>query len=251
MRCVSILLALLAISPVARAEGRADECADQAERGQELRDSLKLVEARRLFVSCAQLDCPSVVRGSCTEFLADVDRRTPSVVVKSRDDQPGVKVTMDATPLPDEVLARAVRVNPGKHAFRYELEGFTPITEDTLLREGEGVRVLEVAFTPPPKARAEERRTVSPAVYALGTTAAVGFALFGYFGLSASGDYRRLERDCAPHCAQSDVSSVHTRLIVADVALLAGILSVGGAAAVYFLTPRSRNMPRAITTTGR
>jgi hypothetical protein len=48
-----------------------------------------------------------------------------------------------------------------------------------------------------------------------------------------------------------DVSSVHTRLIVADVALLAGILSLGSAAAVYFLTPCSRNMAPAITATGR
>src|SRR5262249_47936568 len=148
-------------------------------------------------------------------------------------DAAGVRVQMDGQPLADDALTRAVRVNPGAHVMRYELGRV--VEESILLREGEGVRVLEVSFAAPAAERRDRPRRPAPAVYAFGAAAAVAFGVFGYFGVTAGSDYRRLEHDCAPHCPESDVSSVRTRLVVADVALIAGVLFLGGAAAALLL----------------
>src|SRR5262249_20359573 len=39
-------------------------------------------------------------------------------------------------------------IDPGKHTFRFEAPGFTPITEVALIKEGERARVFNVTFVP-------------------------------------------------------------------------------------------------------
>ncbi len=248
-----VALPLAVFAPSVRAADRASECADHAEQSQILRDERKLVEARALMVSCAQLECPAVVRGSCTEWLAELDKRVPSIVVSAKDaegrDLTNVRVTVDGKKAPDGISSSAVRLNPGEHVLRYELDGYRAAEEKAVLREGEGLRVLRVTLahdapflapTPAPVSAAPlPGRAVSPFVFVLGGAAIVAAGFFTYFGLSGAAEYRRLEGQCAPHCASSDLDGVRSRFLVADVALVTSLVSLGGAAAVFFFgSPR-------------
>ena len=251
-------LSLVALAAPALAADRAAACADQAEQSQVLRDTHKLVDARALMVSCAQLECPAVVRASCTEWLAELDKRIPSIVVSAKDedgrDLPSVHVSVDGVRATDEIASSAVRLDPGEHVLRYQLTGYREADERVVLREGEGLRVLRVtlardgaatsptrtAVNTPPAPTLTGTRAVSPFVYVLGGAAVVAAGFFTYFGLTGASEYRRLEGQCAPHCTSAEMDPVRARFLVADVALVTSLVSLGGAAAFFFFgSPRT------------
>lgn len=235
------LVATLVVPRAARADERVNRCADGAESGQELRDGGKLVEAREAFLACAQTSCPKAVRESCGDWLSDVERRIPSVVVSVKDvagrDVPSVRATLDGKPLPDNVTTVAVRVNPGTHALRCEAEGFASVEQSLTLREGEGVRVVSITapsqkVEAPPALRVE--RSGPPIVpLAFAGLAVVSLGVFTWAGVSGANDYKQLERDCAPNCRREDLDSVRTRFVVADVALVVAVVSGGVALGTY------------------
>lgn len=50
-------------------------------------------------------------------------------------------------------------------------------------------------------------------------------------------DYRRLETSCAPHCFPAESDAIHTRALVADVALGAAVVSAGVAIVLWLTAP--------------
>jgi hypothetical protein len=235
----------LAFAPRASADERASACADAGEKGQELRDTGQLLEARALFVKCAQRECPTAVRDSCTEWLADVDRRVPSIVVAAKDDRGhdigAIVVSLDGQRLPGTVTSTAVSVNPGTHTVRVEAEGHEPGFEEIILREGELRRAVSITLR-----RVNAQRPLGPPKahipvlpIALGVTSVALLGTFTYFALSGAGDYRDLERTCAPSCTQNDIDAVRTKFVVADVTLVAGLV-VGVAAGVFWFLDRPK-----------
>jgi len=237
----------------ARADERVSVCADAAERGQELRDAHRLVEARPQFVTCAQRECPSVVRVSCTEWLADLDRRTPSVVAGVKDDEghdiPGATVALDGVPLSGSVTSSAVAVNPGAHVMRYAAAGYDPVEESVVLREGEPLRVLSATLhragarndtRERPAAAEGPARPLPVLPLVLGGASVLALSIFAYSGLTGASDYRRLERDCGPRCAPGDIDGVRSKLLVADVALVVGLVAGGAAVAVWLFDRPAR-----------
>ena len=250
-----VLVASWTTSAWAGEPDRVAACADAAERGQELRAAGKLVEARPLFVSCAQRECPVAVRDSCTEWLAEVDRRTPSIVVSAKDessrDVTGVAVTLDGVELPATVTSTAYSVDPGPHRVRAEAPGRAPASEDVVLREGEPLRVVSLVLpaatsdAAPTKARAQQADRPFPVVpVVLGATSVLALGAFAFFGTTGAGDYRRLEGECAPDCPRDRTDGVRTKLFVADVALVVAIASGIAAGALLVF---DRPAPRAAT----
>lgn len=258
-------LALVTTARQARADdARVGACADAAERGQELRAAQKLVEARRSFVTCAQRECPVAVRDSCVEWLGDLDRRAPAIVVGAKDesgrDVRDVVVTLDGERLPATVTSTAAFVNPGAHVLRAEAPGHTAISEDVVLREGEPLRMI--ALTLRTNGAAVPSATIGPAPaspaspdargprpfpvvpVALGGASLVALGVFGVVGATAASDYRALDRECAPGCASGRVDGVRTRFLVADVALVVGVVTGVAAVAVWlFDRPASPSPP--------
>jgi hypothetical protein len=45
-------------------------------------------------------------------------------------------------------------------------------------------------------------------------------------------------QNCKPNCAESDVDSARTKLIIADISLGVGVIGVGVAAFLYFTRPK-------------
>ena len=247
-----VVAATTLLAAPAQADERAATCADAAERGQELRDAHRLVEARRELVVCAQRECPNVVRSACVEWLEQIDRRTPSLVVGVKDEQghdiAGATVTLDGAPLAATVTSTAVAANPGSHVVRYAAPGFDPLEEPVVLREGEPLRVLAATLHrvrapegPPPTTAPARARAIPVLPIVLGGVTVVALSVFAYEGLSGVADYRRLERDCGGHCSSSQIDGVRSTFLVADVALVIGVLSGGAALGTWlFDRPRAR-----------
>lgn len=241
--------ALVALLPgVARAEGTTHSCVEAAHLGQEQRDAGKLTVAREAFLQCTAPSCPSVVRESCERWMSELDVRLPSIVVGARDeagdDLVSVHVDMDGAPLTDVLDGRSMTVDPGPHELIFTAEGFSPVKQFVVAREGERVRTVVATMTRAPGAASKNGRNATatstpprhlPALLVSGGVTALGAAGFAVFGLLGQGEKRDLRDSCAPSrtCASADVDGARTKLIVADVSLGLGV--VGAAVFTGFL----------------
>ncbi len=237
-----------------------DICIAASDDGQQLRDDGKYDAARTAFMRCARPSCPTVVSRDCLQWLVDLEQRSPTVVIRARDDKGDdlvdVHVTLDGTPLTDRLDGQPIRVDPGAHTLRYEAAGFVPSEERVVIQAGTKNRLLDMDLArpspPPAPPRAAE---VGPATTAtrssthfrspplptwiLGGVAVAAFASESYFAVSGmsqrDGDLRT--GGCAPRCGASEVASIQTKFIAADVSLGVGIVSAG-LATYFFLRPR-------------
>lgn len=147
------VLALLVSSSTARADVKA--CVAASENGQHARAAGKLREAQAQFHACGDVSCPSIVRRDCQQWKQEITQAMPSVVFAARDrsgrDLFDVTVTMDGEPLVTKLDGKAVSVDPGKHVFRFEVAGTTPLvaTETVLVRENERARNVTAVFEVP------------------------------------------------------------------------------------------------------
>jgi hypothetical protein len=210
-------VALLGLATLAPSVARADDksaCLDASYAGQRLRRTHKLVEAREELRACAAAACPAVVQADCAGWLADVERELPSVVVAAKDatgaDLIDVRVDVDGVVFARVLDGRALPMDPGPHALRFERPDGTSANLQIVAREGEKNQLISVALGPPPGAPQVPAPPAEPGVSAaarpLGVrtvaslaTAGAGLAVLGvgaYFGLTAIAR----NHDSAPYC---------------------------------------------------
>lgn len=246
----STLAALLLGGRHAQAGDVVAMCADAAESGQELRNGQDLVTARARFLTCAQRDCPSEIRESCMEWLADLDRRLPSFVVSVKDadgrDVTDASIQLDGAVLPPDVVTAAQPCNPGPHVIRVEASGFLPREQRILLHEAERLRVVSMTLDAPAHpvddrstSEGSAHRSALPILpLILGGVSVAALGTFVGMGLSGRAAYRNLESGCAPKCAETDIDRVRTRFVVADVALVIGVASALAGGTLWWLESR-------------
>ena len=236
-----------------------ERCIADAERGQLVRDEGKLVQARKLFLACASESCPSAVRADCQTFVTQIEPRVPSVVFVVKDandvDLVDVRVSMDGARLLDKLGTAAVEVEPGSHVFRFERAGYAPVETTTVLREfekGRPVRAVLGAGLQAGPSESSRWTTSDPGIptltWVFGGVAVAGGIGFAALWLSGKSEESDKEGTCAPFCAASDVSSIKTKLTLADVSL-----GVGGAAAIaafVFYVTRPTGRPAPSSTSG-
>ncbi|HVW30575.1 MAG TPA: hypothetical protein VHC69_34705 [Polyangiaceae bacterium] len=234
------------------------ECATAYEQSQVLRASAKLHAARDALVICAQDSCPSFVQSDCTQWLTELQREMPTVVLAIKDqngaDASGVKVTIDGDPVTSEHEGSAIAVDPGRHVFRFELDGAAPIEREIVVRQGEKDRIVEVSFererpAPPPPAPV---KPLAPAVddaamnkpgplrpYAyvaggVGAAGLIGFTVLGLVGKSQENDLA--SSGCKPNCSKSVADDIRLKYVLADVSLGIGLAGLGTGVVLYFLS---------------
>ncbi len=143
---------------------------------------------------------------------------------------------MDGNPVATKLDGRAIPVDPGEHHLRFTHEGDAPIEQTAVVREREKGRSVVVEFgadkgedkTPAPAP--ERGRSILP--YVFGGVGAIATGSFLYFGISGSSDAGNLRSTCAPRCSDSAVSDVRRKLLIADISLGVGVVSLGVAAAL-------------------
>ena len=200
-----------------RAADEKEACVRAVEHGQLSRLDGKLRAARAAFVTCARPVCPDAIREDCTRWVTEVDASLPSVVIDAvwadGRDVTGMTVLLDGQPLAGADGGRAVALDPGEHAFRFEVAGAAPVDARHVIREGEKNRILLVTFNaripstlvpPAPSATsapaglwrvpgaedgrkpAATRASLPIAPLVLGGVGLLGFGGFAYFGLSGT-----------------------------------------------------------------
>jgi hypothetical protein len=131
----------------ARADGK-QECAAAYEQTQSLRDTGKLVEARKNALACTIPDCPGFIVKECTQWLTLIDASMPSLVFEVHDpsgaETGAVQVSLDGKPWLEGLDGKAKPIDPGPHVLRFTLAGAEPREESVQIREGEKVRKLTV-----------------------------------------------------------------------------------------------------------
>lgn len=249
------------------------ECASAYETSQELRSSGKLRKALESLKTCAQDSCPAFVRSDCSQWLEEVQGEIPTVVLSAKDqhgeDATAVRVILDGELLTEELDGKGTAIDPGPHKLRFELEGVAPIEQAIVIKKGQKDRAIEVSFapkraevpdenpyagsaeTPAPKAETPPAEggkpgPLRPFAYAAGGVGAagiIGFIALGAMGSSAQSDLEA--SGCKPNCAQSDIDSIKTKYLLADVSLGLGIAGLGAGVALFFLSQPKHDAPTA------
>ena len=193
------LLALLAASSPAMAQDTA-ACLSAASKGQKFRDAHKLVEARDEFRVCAAAGCPGVVQSDCANWLVGLEKATPTLVVTAKsgagENLVDVKVTVDGQPFEAKLDGRAVPIDPGTHAFRFEGPDGSTVDEVVVVTEGEQNQRVNVVIGPVPPpgtagaaatgaAEGGSRSTWRNVGWVVGGVGIVGLGIGAAFGISA------------------------------------------------------------------
>lgn len=244
------------------------QCAAAYEKSQELRAAGSLKAANESLVVCAQEFCPAFVQTDCAQWLTEVQRELPTIVFVAKDkageDTSAVAVSMDGAELMKQLDGKAVIIDPGPHAFRFEFEGAEPVEQQVVIRQGQKDRVIAVSFAPPGadtpgespyagakgQAAADAGQSNGPGplrMYAyiaggVGAAGIIGFAVLGAIGKAEENDLR--DSGCSPNCSRSDTDAIKTKYIVADVLLGVGIAGLGTGVALFFLSQPKKEEPK-------
>lgn len=259
---------------VAIRDARADDattsaCVRSYEHAQKLRLQGDLLASRAELRACSRDVCPALVHADCVTWLREVEAAIPSVIVSVRSpagaDRIDARVFIDGALAQERLTGAAIEVRPGQRRFRVEVPGASPVERTVLINTGEKNRLLSIvvgdapwapASAPGPSLAPSANDAAGPrapgepglplvpiALGALGLAAAgAGLAL----DLGGSAKLDELRSTCAPGCAQADVDATRTQLLVGDVLLGAGVVSVG-AAVLLWLT---RDAPSAAPAPG-
>jgi hypothetical protein len=274
MRLAFSLAALASLSSFAVGSAGKLECVQAADSGQDLRDRGQLLAARERFLACGLDACPAVVRAQCQTWLAEVDRRTPTVLFRVRDvaglDLVDVRGLIDGAPLERGLDGRSVRLDPGVHVFRFEGAGLEASELRALIRESEKDRLLDVTMRPTsaaaaasnrvagvgsslpgpmePQAAAAKPSLVVPALaVSLGGVALAGAGLFAGFGADAKARVDHLRASCAPDCRSDEVEVAVRHEQVANASLIVGAVGAAGAGFLLAWRPPSRAPAEGLT----
>ena len=250
---------------------RADDkqmCVDSSEQAQRLRDERKLVKAREQLLACVRDACPGVIRKDCSQWLAELESSLPSVVLSARDanghDLTSAKISFDDQPLTNRLDGKSIFVDPGPHHFKFEVDGQTPIEQQVVIREGERNRPITANFVGETEplhagrdagghqggagAPIQETKAPPVAAFVLGGVGIVALGSFAFFGLTGTSDVSTLRDGCGVthSCAQTDVDAARTKLLIADISLGVGVVTLG-VATYMFISGSSNGSAKAQT----
>jgi hypothetical protein len=257
----ALSVAAVLVAVPSRADDKA-ACLQASLQGQTMRDAHKLVEARDQLRLCARKQCPAVVQRDCSAWLTDVEKSLPTVVISAKNaagaDLVDVAVSVDGAPLTAKLDGQAVPMNPGPHAFHFELADGTRLDQQALVREGEKNQSIAVVLKPPepaPSASAahapapsEGKAAASPDAaegagpwktvgWITGAAGAAGLVVGTVFGFVAIGDKNGAHCDANNFCDGGALSSAHGAATVSDVAFVAGGVLLAGGLTLVLLSP--------------
>jgi len=218
-----VALATFVLCVPALAQPTNDVCSQSYVSAQRLQRAGKLMDARAAMLTCADAACPAEIQTDCVQWLAEVRRKLPSVVFAVRDargrDLSDVRVLVDGRAVAARLDGKAIDLDPGTHAVRFEPRGAPAHDVSVVVREGEQDRAIAFDLPPPPTHRPV------PAGFWIGSTIALAsFGAFAGFGLWGLGDLDALAY-CKGKCAAGDVDAVNVKYAIADIALGVGVIA--------------------------
>ena len=210
-----LLLGLLLPASLVATTAFADDkaaCLDAATKGQRFKDTHKLVEARDQLRICAAAACPAVVQTDCANWLAEVEKALPTVVVTAKSgagaDLVDVKVTVDGQPLVSKLDGQAIPMNAGPHTFHFEGADGT-LDQQVVVTEGEkSQKVAIVLGAPPPAPDTGGSSTWKTVGWVLGGVGVAGLGVGTVAGLIAMGDKNNAGCNSSNVCNQGTTGAI-------------------------------------------
>ena len=157
-RAISIVamgIAVVGGSGVAQADPSRQDCLDANGQATDMIKSGKLVESKRPLETCLDPACSGPVRDDCTKMQQQADKDTPTIVFEAKDatgnDLSAVTVTIDGSPLLNQLDGHAVGVDPGSHKFAFMIDGQPTIERTLILNQGEKDRREVINVPKPPE----------------------------------------------------------------------------------------------------
>lgn len=218
-------------------------CMNAYESAQELRKHDDLLGARKMLQTCTATACPEMIQTDCTTWMTEVNEAMPSIIFGASVGSQSVHdvaVSMDGARLVPQIDARPLEVNPGIHTFVFTRDGQDPVEKKAMIMPRLHDQMVSVRWKGAPVVRS---RPVPPSFYILSGASVAALATFTGFGVSGDALQHTLQTSCSPLCSQSQISTLHTRFLVADIALGVGAASAVGAI-VALLTRPERPVPR-------
>jgi hypothetical protein len=268
-----LALALALGSRSASAEVTKDQCVDANTRAQSLRREGKFGAARDQLALCMNTRCPEVVQDDCTQRFDELERAQPTLVFDVKDstgqDVLLVHVSIDGLRISEPLDGRALVVDPGEHAFTFDVPGEPPVTRRFVLKEGEKARrerivvtaaasrtwpseasTLKPSATPADASPGPTQRTAGLVLGAAGLVGIAGGAVFGALTIDDSSNARSECRSSA-NCANHEQAVVdHDRAVTAGtistVAFLVGSTLLASGIVVWLTSPRRAEPPSGL-----
>jgi hypothetical protein len=221
---------LASASPAPAADPTTADCLTANDRSITLRNAHKLLTARTQLLVCATASCPADVRKECVRRIDQVNASMPTVVFEVKDasgnDLTAVKVKMDGEIIVERLEGTAISLDPGAHAFTFEVVGQPIVSRQIVIHEGQKDRreVIQIGASPattqgapvavpaaPQQAPAMTTPAPEPVSEGLGiqkvlglTVASVGVVAVGVgaiFGLQAISKHSDAAQACPNACA--------------------------------------------------
>jgi hypothetical protein len=233
-----IPLAGLSSASFARGDERLDRasCVEAYVAAQNARKASHLLEAAQGLTRCARDECPGMIKRDCSQWLDEVSRALPSLVLSVRDDRGrdilGAQVFVDERPVP--IDGRLLPVDPGKHAVRVRLLDGAQHDEVVVVAVGEKERAVTIVV--PSSPRVASRARIPIASFVLGGVAVVGLGVGMYFGIRGAAD--RASYGCAMGCSPTNYAIVSREFDAADIALGVGVAAAAAALAWWLFAPK-------------
>ncbi|HWL87938.1 MAG TPA: hypothetical protein VNO21_19175, partial [Polyangiaceae bacterium] len=204
--------------------------------------------------------------------LSDVDARLPTVILSAVDasgnDLVDVKVSVDGQPLLTRLTGSQMPIDPGPHRFRFEIDGSPTVEETWVISERQKGRALKAKFasgatpavTSPGAAEAPKEAAEPPsappqkasppvAAYVLGGVGVAALGTFAVFGVMGLSDYNSLkDTPCGQSktCSSDQTDPIKTKLLVADIGLGVGLVSLGVATYLFLSRPKERTAQASV-----
>jgi hypothetical protein len=208
-------------------------CADKAEHAQDLRRGGRLLAAREELIACGAATCPTVVRGDCVKWLAEVEASLPTVIVRGRDEQQrevlDVRVLVDGEIVRDRREGIPFALDPGVHSFRVDADGFLGSEQRLTVNQGEKNRFVDLQLKSLSSASVVKTEPAPLAAYAVGGVGLLALSSFVGLEILAQRTYANLSDGCATthSCPSSDVTDVRTKFALAGISLGVGVVATG------------------------
>lgn len=213
-------------------------CSTAAEEAQTDRAEGRLIVARKKLVRCAQETCPGVVREACTEWLAEVDKEQPSIVLRAADatggDLSNVTVESNGAVLVSRLDGNPITLDPSAVKLTFKAEGYEPKSVDVVIARGEKSRVVRVTLerAGAPRGAADKDAKsdeVSPGPFVFMGLGGAMLVTFAVLQGIAQAEYADLQELCGATrtCNERDVSPTRGKFLASLTALGAGVLLTG------------------------
>ncbi|MDB4991524.1 MAG: uncharacterized protein JWN04_6702 [Myxococcaceae bacterium] len=250
---VALLTLFMAATALAEPSEQTLACVTSSTEGQTLRDEGRLLQARTRFAECAHARCPAIVVESCARWLADLEQRIPTVIIRVQG-KPS-ELSIDGRSIANE--GEPIALEPGQHALQALEPTGRAVELVFALAERERDKLIELRLSGEPEpvpaapiARSADlpvevqtaadpervRATfrVPAAAWVLAGVGVAGVSTFAGLRVKAASLLHDLQHSCAPTCRPQQSEHGKRIALAADVSLGLGIAAIAGAAVWTF-----------------